>query len=271
MLIMQTRRHFLTALSLAGAGGLLREPQASAAEEPLETTTLRMMRTGGICAAPQYVAEEFLRAEGFTDIRFVAGTSAEVNEAVARNTVDFNMHYASEFVSAIDGGAPITILAGVHVGCFELFVQDGIHAVTELKGKNVAIPVLNSSPHLFTAIIVRASRPRSCQGYSLGRELLAKTDRAVRGRESRRLSRLSAGGTGGARPPARSCSRQQRGRYALVAVFLLHVGRQPRLRPGISGGNQARAARDPQGRRSVHQRPGGGRETVGRGPLHAGA
>src|SRR5271166_1315929 len=113
-----------------------------------------MMRTAGICAAPQYVAEEFLRAEGFTDIRFVAGTSAEVNEAVARNTVDFNMHYASGFVSAIDGGAPITILAGVHVGCFELFVQDGIRTVTELKDKSVAIPVLNSSPHLFTAIIV---------------------------------------------------------------------------------------------------------------------
>ena len=27
----------------------------------------------GICIAPQYVAEELLRAEGFTDVRYVVG------------------------------------------------------------------------------------------------------------------------------------------------------------------------------------------------------
>lgn len=106
-------------------------------------------------SAPQYVADEFLRAEGFTDIRFVAAeTSAEINDAVASNTIDFNSHFGSEFVAAIDAGAPITILSGVHVGCFQLFAREDIRAVTELKGRRIAIPGLKSSPHLFTSIIL---------------------------------------------------------------------------------------------------------------------
>jgi NitT/TauT family transport system substrate-binding protein len=152
--IMQTRRQLLSSLALAAAGGLLYSPCASAAEERLETTSLRLMHGGNICPAPEYVAEQFLRAEGFTEIRFVVGAGAEVAEALAGNRIDLNSLYASELVSAIDRGAPITMLAGLHVGCFELFAQDGIRAVTELKGKSVAVPALNSSPHLFTAIIV---------------------------------------------------------------------------------------------------------------------
>jgi NitT/TauT family transport system substrate-binding protein len=65
----QTRRRFLTTLSLAGAGGFVRGPPLQAAEGALETTTVRLMKHPVICIAPQYVAEELLRAEGFTDIR----------------------------------------------------------------------------------------------------------------------------------------------------------------------------------------------------------
>jgi NitT/TauT family transport system substrate-binding protein len=38
-------------------------------EAPPETTTIRLVKIPGICVAPQYVAEELLRAEGFTDIQ----------------------------------------------------------------------------------------------------------------------------------------------------------------------------------------------------------
>jgi NitT/TauT family transport system substrate-binding protein len=149
----QTRRRLLGALSLAAAGGLLHAPCASAGEERLETTSLRLMRGGNICPAPEYVAEEFLRAEGFTEIRFVAGGGAEVADALAHNRIDVNSLYASELVAAIDRGAPITMLAGLHVGCFELFARPGIGTVTELKGRSVAVRSLGSSEHLFTAII----------------------------------------------------------------------------------------------------------------------
>src|SRR5947209_1160463 len=67
MPIVQTRRRFLTTLSLAGAAGLVGTPPALAAEGPLETTAIRLGRQPTICVAPQFVAEELLRAEGFTD------------------------------------------------------------------------------------------------------------------------------------------------------------------------------------------------------------
>jgi NitT/TauT family transport system substrate-binding protein len=150
----QTRRGFLTNASMALGSALLGARQA-AAEESLETTSLRLLKSSSICAAPQYVAEELLRAEGFTDIRFVAGTSSDVVDAVARNRVDFNMHYGSGWVSAIDDGAPVTILAGVHVGCFALFAQNGIDSVVDLKGKSIAFSGgMGSSQQLFAAIIV---------------------------------------------------------------------------------------------------------------------
>src|SRR5215472_12118320 len=98
--MMQTRRRFLTGTSMALGATLIGAPPAPA-DERLETTTLRLIKSSSICVAPRYVAEELLRDEGFTDIRFI-GTSSEVIDAVARNRVDFNMHYGSGWVSAID-------------------------------------------------------------------------------------------------------------------------------------------------------------------------
>ena len=77
--MMYTRRRFLTSFSLAGAAWWLRVP-AIAAEERLETTSVRFMRTPSLCHAPQFVAEELLRAEGFTEIQYIEGkSSAEIN------------------------------------------------------------------------------------------------------------------------------------------------------------------------------------------------
>jgi NitT/TauT family transport system substrate-binding protein len=154
MTIDQTRRRFLTSLSLAGAAALVDAPQAPAADGPLETTAVRFMRTPSICHAPQFIVEDLLRAEGFTDIRYIEGTSsAEINEAVVRGKVDFNIHFAPQWVSVIDGGGPITILGGVHVGCFELFGNEGIRNISDLKGKTVGVTAPGSSDHLFVSIM----------------------------------------------------------------------------------------------------------------------
>jgi NitT/TauT family transport system substrate-binding protein len=87
MPMQQSRRRFLTTLSIAGAAaGLLRMPPVPAAEGALETTTVRIFANRpGICVAPQYIAEPLLRTEGFTDVRFVgltAITGAPAAEAV---------------------------------------------------------------------------------------------------------------------------------------------------------------------------------------------
>jgi NitT/TauT family transport system substrate-binding protein len=158
MPIIPTRREFINSVALGGAVSLLHTPQVLAAEGALETTTVRLMRIPAICHAPQFVAEELLHAEGFTDVRFVdAPSSSEINEAIAHDKIDFNLHFASQFVSAIDGGAPITILAGAHVGCFELVANDTVRAMTDLKGKRVGVEALGSSPHLFISVMAAMS------------------------------------------------------------------------------------------------------------------
>ena len=71
MRIIQCRRDFLASLSVAGAAGVLgargiarRRRAAGDNHDPAGPIP-------GICIAPQYVAEELLRAEGFTDVRYV--------------------------------------------------------------------------------------------------------------------------------------------------------------------------------------------------------
>lgn len=151
----QNRRHFLATLSSSGALNLIGAAKSSAQEAPPETTAVRLAKINGICIAPQYVAEELLRAEGFTDIRYVATESGVgASLSLARGEFDFTANYALAHVVAIDAGEPITILAGEHLGCFELFASSGIRRVTDLKDKNVGVPSLGSSPHLFLSAIV---------------------------------------------------------------------------------------------------------------------
>jgi len=51
MAMTQTRRSFLTAMSAAGALGLFGAPRVLAAEEPLETTSVRLFKSSLICSA----------------------------------------------------------------------------------------------------------------------------------------------------------------------------------------------------------------------------
>ena len=97
MPIIQRRRRFLSSLALAGAAGLggtgavtLGGARSSvAAEPPPEITTIRFEKDPVACIAPP-IADELLRAEGFTDIRYVELTEAHVRAADAANvsTID---------------------------------------------------------------------------------------------------------------------------------------------------------------------------------------
>src|SRR2546425_12992615 len=62
----------LAGAALAGAAGLVEpRPDHALAEPPPETTKIRLTQIEGICVAPQYVAEELLKSEGFSDVRYV--------------------------------------------------------------------------------------------------------------------------------------------------------------------------------------------------------
>jgi ABC-type taurine transport system substrate-binding protein len=148
-LISQSRRRFLATLTATGAAGLA-APRSKAQEGRPETTTVRIGKIAGICIAPQYFAEALLRAEGFTDIRYVlvdAGAPAAL--ALARGEIDFTTNFSPPLIIAINAGEPITIVAGEHVGCFELFAREGIRSIPELRGKTVGVQALNSSQYTF--------------------------------------------------------------------------------------------------------------------------
>jgi NitT/TauT family transport system substrate-binding protein len=151
MRITQSRLQFLTMLSLASAAGLLRAPPSLAVEQQLETSTVRLANSG-LCIAPQYLAEE-LRTEGFTDIHYVDMSPPQRTGKIARGEVDFTLDYAASLVPAIDRSEPITVLAGVHVGCQELFAREGIRTIADLKGRSVGVQALGSVPHTLVTVM----------------------------------------------------------------------------------------------------------------------
>jgi NitT/TauT family transport system substrate-binding protein len=149
-----SRRRFLGGVTLMGTAGLLGlHPRRAAAEPPPETTRIRLIKYSAICIAPQYVAEELLRSEGFTDVQYVETVAAEagLDKALASGEAHFSLNFGARVILRLDAGDPIVILGGVHVGCFELFGTDRVQTIRDLKAKTVAIQGLGSSQHVFLA------------------------------------------------------------------------------------------------------------------------
>jgi NitT/TauT family transport system substrate-binding protein len=121
--------------SVAGLGGA--GARSFAAEPPPEITTVRFVKSPVICVAPQFVAAELLRAEGFTDIRYVAAPRLGSGDYLVSGEVDFSLEVPWDMVAKIEAGEPITLLAGVMVGCYELFGNEGVRGITDLKGKSL--------------------------------------------------------------------------------------------------------------------------------------
>ena len=165
----QSRRRFVrgtAGLGLSVAGLLLascsrlgqRAPAQSAPaalEPPPETTTLKLDQRPSICVAAQYVAEDLLRAEGFVDVQYVKKQGPkEIEPALASGEVHIGMHFAAPTIARVDAGDPIVILAGGHVGCFELFGAGQVRTISDLRGKAVAVTELGGPSHVFIASMV---------------------------------------------------------------------------------------------------------------------
>ncbi len=152
---MMTRREFTSGVAAALAGLGSARPEMAAADPPPETRTLRLAHFGSICVAPQFVAAELLKVEGFTDVQYVdVQGPAGVSRALATGAADVNLHFAAPLIIELDAGAPLVLLAGVHVGCFELFGTDRVRAIRDLKGKTVAVTQLGLTQHVFLASMV---------------------------------------------------------------------------------------------------------------------
>ena len=150
-----SRRAFLRGLTLAGTTGLLSaRPGLAVAEPPPETTTLRLLKeTGRICWAPQYVAEDLLRAEGFTDVTYVDFPGGAVAESLGAAKADLSLHFVGPNIMRLDAGDPVVFLAGVHVGCFEVLATERVRRISDLKGKTVGVSSLRGAEHVFIASV----------------------------------------------------------------------------------------------------------------------
>ena len=156
------RRDFVKGVAaLAGAAGLSAyDMRSAAAEPPPETTKIRLLHTPAMCLAPQYIAEELLRAEGFSEVQYVsyqkpAGTYTPLwlTGLLAESLADFSMAGVVWWPPTIDVSAPVVVLAGIHAGCLELFGNSRVQSVLDLKGKTIAASE-GGDERLFISVIL---------------------------------------------------------------------------------------------------------------------
>jgi NitT/TauT family transport system substrate-binding protein len=137
---MITRRHFLRRMTQAGTVGMVGlNPRYAASEPPAETTRIRLPKYAYdvACTAPQWMAEELLHAEGFSTVEYVP--TEDHNEALAANKLDMALSAVQGLILSIEAGKALTVLMGIHSGCFELFANDRVRSIRDLKGKTVAV------------------------------------------------------------------------------------------------------------------------------------
>jgi NitT/TauT family transport system substrate-binding protein len=97
-----------------------------------------------------------LLAEGFTEVHYVevltGGKGADLTgSALVAGQVDLSMQFIGPSILQVDEGDPLILLAGIQIGCFELFGTDRVRAIRDLKGKTVAAGPLRGSGHTFLA------------------------------------------------------------------------------------------------------------------------
>ena len=274
MQIIQSRRDFLA----SAVGGRRRGPPRRAGDRsPTRRRRKRprsacRMTTPAICVAPA-VRRRGAAARGRLHRRPLRASAAG-----RRHVSQMRRPRRDRFRLALRAGArpspsmPASrsrSLAGVHPGCFELFAHERIRSITDLKGKSVGVQTLGSSG---APASWRSWRPmsgsiptRTSMGRPAGRatpmELFAegKID-AFLGfpPEPQELRARKIG----------HVILNTRHRPAVVAVLLLHAGRQRGLCPRTIRSRPSASARHPQGRRPLRRRAGAGRATAGRWRLH---
>jgi NitT/TauT family transport system substrate-binding protein len=95
-----------------------------------------------------------LRADGFTDVRYVdEGTGPDTANWLAHGELDFDYNFPPAHILSIEAGAPIKVLTGVHSGCLELVVSESIHNVTDLKGKRLGVHCFTKYPDVLATLV----------------------------------------------------------------------------------------------------------------------
>ena len=108
MQMVQNRRRFLATLSSAGAAGLIGglefvRPRSAARNDARSASR----RSRGICIAPQYVAEELLRAARASPTFSMSNLAVNSLRGLASGEVDFSMAFVAPLcIVHVDAGVP---------------------------------------------------------------------------------------------------------------------------------------------------------------------
>ena len=201
MLPMQSRRHFMTHVALsadrwadrrcrrAGCGRPARNRLQSACQR-YPASASRPATWRRICCAPRGSPTS---GTSMSAVGTRAPSCWRAASSTSRSTS------WRPIVPQVDAGEPVSMLAGVHPGCFELFAADHIARVTDLKGKTVGVPFLGSAQHLFLASIAAYVGLDPSADIHWVTSIGAQADAALRRGQDRRLPRLPTRAAGAAR------------------------------------------------------------------------
>jgi NitT/TauT family transport system substrate-binding protein len=132
-----------------GAAAMLGVNRPASAEPPPETKKIRLVKIPAICLAPEYVAEDLLRLEGFSEVEYVAVDTQIVSDLLAENRADVTVSSPPQLLPDLDSGKQVIALAGIHGGCYELFANEQIRSIRDLKGKRVAVEKIGDGVEYF--------------------------------------------------------------------------------------------------------------------------
>ncbi|MFN0316019.1 MAG: ABC transporter substrate-binding protein [Burkholderiales bacterium] len=104
--------------------------------------------------APQYLAEDLLRMEGFTEIEFVDIKTQLGPDALAEGKIDFSLWDGASSVWAMDREKGFMVLSGVHAGCWDLVGSDRVRAIRDMRGKKIAIRTLGDIDHAWISSVL---------------------------------------------------------------------------------------------------------------------
>lgn len=140
-------------LSACGSGGGDGDEAAAEEEGPPETTSIRLISIpDASCLGAVYMAEPFLREEGFTDIQYPSfPPGPKALGAYANGGFDVGLGYAASMIRLIEKGSPFVMLGGVHAGCWKVFATGDIKSMRDFKGKTVSV----ISPELTDGIFMQ--------------------------------------------------------------------------------------------------------------------
>jgi len=111
-------------------------------DPPPETTTIRFSKhILDLQSAPFFLAEQFLPAEGFTDVQYIDAPpfSDIAFKRLAAGEIDIELAYTSSVLAAVDRDDQLVILAGVQSNPFQLFGNDRVQSLRDLKGKRISV------------------------------------------------------------------------------------------------------------------------------------